>query len=558
TLKSMLANPQNHYVNLHSTVNPGGVIRGQLQRVSEEVVLMGAMSSNNEVPPIAGLNASGMATIHAYRTRDGAGNMTSGLVTFDIAYNFPDPVTFTGLHVHTSPAGVNGPVTIGTSIGGGVNSVPAAPGGSGTLFYPVELNMANQASLDAFNGLFTNPAGYYANLHTTVNGGGAIRSQLRRADRMVFQANMLPSNEVPAIAGLEAQGVAAVTVNSIRNPDGTIAVARVVFDVNHRFPDRTEFTGLHIHDGPASANGGVTVGTDLSGTNAVVSETGFGNISRVVLVTGGNGLATLNSLIQNPERHYVNLHTRVNPGGAVRTQMAAAAAGNPAINAVVSSVLEPTRTSTAPAGLVTIFGSNLARVQGDLVGFDSDSWPTTLNGVKVTIGGREAPLQYVGGGQINVQTPVDVPAGSQPVIVTAGGVASAPSNITAAAAAPAIFVAQGRAIAVVLPEFELIRPDYRAAPGDAILIYATGLGQATPALQTGKIVPLTPISSVSGVTVTIGGRDAEVISAVASPTFVGLYQIAARVPTGVTAGEAPVVIRVGQAASNAANISVRQ
>ena len=43
TLRGMLDNPAGYYVNLHTTVNPGGVIRGQLQR-AEGAVFIGLMS----------------------------------------------------------------------------------------------------------------------------------------------------------------------------------------------------------------------------------------------------------------------------------------------------------------------------------------------------------------------------------------------------------------------------------------------------------------------------------------------------------------------------------
>ena len=47
TVNGMLSDPSGFYVNLHTTDNPSGVIRGQLQR-AEMVVLMGRMSPLNE------------------------------------------------------------------------------------------------------------------------------------------------------------------------------------------------------------------------------------------------------------------------------------------------------------------------------------------------------------------------------------------------------------------------------------------------------------------------------------------------------------------------------
>ena len=38
----------------------------------------------------------------------------------------------------------------------------------------------------------------------------------------------------------------------------------------------------------------------------------------------------MNSLVQNPEKHYANLHSRVNPGGVVRSQLLPANTAAPA------------------------------------------------------------------------------------------------------------------------------------------------------------------------------------------------------------------------------------
>src|SRR5688500_10078683 len=81
-VNGILPNPAGFYLNIHTTEFPGGVMRGQLQR-AEMVVLIGEMSPANEVPPIAGLNASAICTVVALRTRDNSGAATSGLVIFD-------------------------------------------------------------------------------------------------------------------------------------------------------------------------------------------------------------------------------------------------------------------------------------------------------------------------------------------------------------------------------------------------------------------------------------------------------------------------------------------
>ena len=197
TVNGMLADPSGFYVNLHTTDNPGGVIRGQLQR-AEMVVLMGRMSPLNEVPPITDNNASAFGTVIAIATCDGTplancATPTTGQVIFDANYSgFTEGTSFSGFHIHDSPAGVNGPVTINTGISGGANAIPANPAG-GVLHYEVEVPVATPAAASTLAGLFRNPAGYYINIHTLVNPNGVIRAQLRNTDRMQFKVNMSTS-----------------------------------------------------------------------------------------------------------------------------------------------------------------------------------------------------------------------------------------------------------------------------------------------------------------------------------------------------------------------------
>jgi uncharacterized protein (TIGR03437 family) len=559
-VNGVLSNPAGFYVNMHTTDFPGGVMRGQLQR-ADMVVLMGQMSPANEVPPIQGLDASAIATVVALRTRDASGAATSGLVIFDANYRgFTEGTTFTGFHIHNGPAGVNAGVTINTGIGG-ANTVAAVPAGA-NLHYEVEVPMTNAMSVATLNGLFTDSLNYYINLHTMVNPGGAIRSQLRRTDAISFPVMMSPANEVPPIA-IEATGPSVVTVHTLRNADGSVAAGAVIFDVNHRMPGETTFTGLHIHDGAAGANGGVTINTGLSGTNTVASATGAGNIYRIVTVSTEAGLRTLNSLVANPEAHYVNLHSTVNPGGVIRAQLRAADTTMPAVTAAIAAVSDPAINRVAPGGLITIFGTNLVKVQSDLLAASNGVMlPTTFNGTQVTIGGRPAPLLVLTPTYIVAQVPTDVQTGSQAVAVrNSNGAAAATVNVTVAANAPAVFFDASGGIFQKNSDFSIVGANNRARAGDIILVYSTGLGATTAALQSGQITPGPGTSNTfyntAPATVTVGGRDARVIYSIASPGFAGLYQTAFEVPAGAGTGSVPVVLRVGAVASNSVNIMLQ-
>ena len=237
TLRGMVENPAGYYANLHTTDFPGGVIRGQLQR-AEAHVFMGVMSPRNEVPALD-LDASGVSHVLVLVTRDAAGAPTSAQMIFNTNYSFPGQVTFTGYHIHTSAAGVNGPVIFNTGIGSGAASVQSELSGVGNVNRPVEVNLAQAAQAQALAALLANPADLYINLHTTQFPGGAIRAQLRRTDRMTFDVTMLTSNEVPPITGLDASALARFVAYTIRHEDGNVLAGAAEFDVELPLPRRS-------------------------------------------------------------------------------------------------------------------------------------------------------------------------------------------------------------------------------------------------------------------------------------------------------------------------------
>lgn len=558
-LNGLFADPSQFYINLHNAEHPGGVVRAQLQR-ADVLKLMGFMSPLNETPPITDVNASGVALVTVIATRGSTPETSAALVMFDVKYNFPAAVVFTGFHIHRGAPGVAGAVVLNTGIGSGDLSVNSDPSGSGVIHREFTVSaLDTPAAQAALADLFTAPQDFYINLHTTQFGGGIIRAPLRTADEMVFSVNMLPGNETPPITGLNASAPARVVVNTLRGDDGTVSAAAVTFDVNYRFPAAATFNGLHLHEGAAGVAGPVTVPTDLSGAKPVISDSGVGDIMRLVILTDQPadkaGLATINTLLSSPEKVYINIHTTVNPGGAVRAQLGAAAAGAPAIAAIISAVNDKALTTLAPGELITIYGVNLARNIGDLRAFTGRNVPTAFNGVQVTIGGRPAPLIFVSPGQINAEVPFETPAGATTAVVTVGGVASASFPVTVAPAAPGIFFDNVGGI-VVNQDFSLVRPENRVRPNDVLVIYATGLGQTTPAVTTGRLVEFPPQANTATVTATIGGQPVPtVIYSIASPQFTGLYQVAIRVPTGIPTGDQKLVIRVNGVDSNAVNLA---
>src|SRR5262249_29446340 len=77
--------------------------------------------------------------------------------------------------------------------------------------------------------------------------------------------------------------------------------------------------GFHIHQGLPGTNGPVVIDSHLA---AFTDSTGTGKITRILsFPTDSTTLATLNAVVANPGAFYVNMHSSVNPGGAIRGQL---------------------------------------------------------------------------------------------------------------------------------------------------------------------------------------------------------------------------------------------
>ncbi len=422
-INDMIADPSNFYLNLHTTVNPGGAIRGQVLATTATTVLT-RLSPANEVPAIEGSTASGFAAVTALTGRDITGAITSAEVTFDVAYTgFAADTQFTGLHIHTGAAGLNGPVTINSMLAG---AVPAASSGAGTLRFTNRMNAPSAATIAALAGLEANPAGFYINLHTRVNPGGVIRGQAVGVDTAPFNVSLSTANEVPPVDGLAATGTANFALRTLRGADGVPLAALAIFSVNHRFPEETTFTGLHVHAGVAGQNGPVVINSNLGGMADSPVFAGNGNIYRTALNTNS---AVIAAALQNPSGHYLNLHTTVYPGGATRSQLAGAFSALPVIERVEAVVGGGTVRSD---GLIRIVGTNLApSSSGTANGGTSVS---SLLGTSVRVGGADALIRSVSPTAIVVEIPRNVglgilPVATFPVIVTTLNGASNVGNL---------------------------------------------------------------------------------------------------------------------------------
>jgi CHRD domain-containing protein len=143
---------------------------------NQPIVFGAAMSAGQEVPPISNAEqaATGAATVTFNVTRDASNRIQSGTVDMEFTLTgFPAGSTAILAHIHTGAAGVPGGVLIGSGLSAA--SPVAMPSGSGT--FSARNITADAATLQS---IVDNPSGFYYNVHTTVNPGGAVRGQLVR------------------------------------------------------------------------------------------------------------------------------------------------------------------------------------------------------------------------------------------------------------------------------------------------------------------------------------------------------------------------------------------
>jgi hypothetical protein len=127
----------------------------------------------NEVPAVSNVDkdGSGVASMTLNVTKDSAGNVTAATIDFSVSLTgFPAGTSLTGAHIHQAAAGATAGILVSTTIASG--EIVLANGS--TTF------VRNGITLDAAvaQGIINNPAGYYFNVHTTANPGGAARGQL--------------------------------------------------------------------------------------------------------------------------------------------------------------------------------------------------------------------------------------------------------------------------------------------------------------------------------------------------------------------------------------------
>lgn len=249
-----------NYVNIHTDLNPGGEIRGQIVPLRIPVNLSGAA----EVPPVtASATGSGWITL--------VGNQ----MFYDI--------DFFSLSGDAAAAHLHGPADASHS-SGVYFALDGASGTSGTLEGQHALNVDQLTNLLA--GMT------YVNIHTPANGAGEVRGQV-----------------APWQFAVTLNG-AADGVTTTGSGSGTLSLAGNVLTYSIQYGSLTsEAVAAHIH-GPADASQSAGVLFPLNGVSGT-----SGTLSGTQVLTADQ----IADLVLG--KTYVNIHTTNFGGGEIRGQV---------------------------------------------------------------------------------------------------------------------------------------------------------------------------------------------------------------------------------------------
>jgi uncharacterized protein (TIGR03437 family) len=176
-----------------------------------------------------------------------------------------------------------------------------------------------------------------------------------------------------------------------------------------------------------------------------------------------------------------------------------------------------------------------------------------MGGSCVTLNNVPLPLLATSDGQVNVQIPVELAAGTYPLVVRSidRQAASLTTNVKLSKVAPAVFVDNNGQASIYHSDGSLVTKDNPTTRDQKLSIYATGLGLTKGGkVTTGNPAPSSPLAVTDKVQVYFGNpslKQSEVIVRWSGlvPGMVGVNRIDVTVPGFHTEGDAlPVTIKI--------------
>jgi hypothetical protein len=302
------------YVNVHTTQNPEGEIRSQIEAHINGFALLDAQS---EVPAGTDTVARGTALL------------------------LIDPTTHTILY-SVNWQGLSGPAT-------NAHFHRGAPGVAGPVVQPITLQTGDSSttgtwagiSNDDWNALMSGQI--YINIHTAKHQSGEIRGQVLMSD--LYTAAISATNEVPPATASTGEGTGYALFDF--DPRTGVGVLNGGFVIGGT-------TGIasvaHLHRGAKGANGGVILPLNVAG------DVGEAWIADYTLF-GADTAASLRA-----SGVYANFHTAQFPNGELRGQLIPGALNLAAQSASVPGVAISSGSNDLRATLDPVSGALTIRV----------------------------------------------------------------------------------------------------------------------------------------------------------------------------------------------------
>lgn len=195
----------------------------------------------------------------------------------------------------------------------------------------------------------------------------------------------------------------------------------------------------------------------------------------------------------------------------------------------------------APNTFLSIYGTNLAYATRGLAGSDisGGTLPTILSGtgVRVWVANIPAFVYYVSPSQINILLPTNLTPGTTQLRVQVDSTYGPPITLTLAAVAPAFFELDAQTVIATHASGQVVTSDAPAAPGEIIVLYATGLGETIPQPGYGEIPSAAAmLKDLTSFGILLDGVKMDpkrILYAGVCPGFGGLYQINVQLPDQV-------------------------
>lgn len=321
------------YVNVHTAANGGGEIRGQVL-VTTGIGFSANLEGAQENPPVT-TNARGTGTFML--------NNAGTELTYDVTgTGFGSRVTLG--HFHNAAVGVNGSVVRDFNfLATATNGLAATAIGvwkSSDATQPLTPTLLNELL----------SGNIYANLHTSQNGGGEIRGQLKLNLGISFSTKLTGLQEAPTPVITRSTGTGFFVLADGGN--------ELTYQVTYASLS-SSFSASHFHNAAAGVAGGVVRNVNFSSSNPNTAAGSWKNSD----ATQPLSPALLVELLGG--RLYFNIHSANFGGGEIRGQVVNDVNTLPLVTSIATSrTLQDTTFSVALEGVVTTIDFQLSSTTG--------------------------------------------------------------------------------------------------------------------------------------------------------------------------------------------------